>query len=299
MIQFNHSTHRFSLGEGQTIEDAIRQVEAPVSAILQVTRSCNFQCAFCSEPDYVAAPSLEELRTMRDNLAGVRRVYISGGETLLRPDIVDVLRLFKGRFVVGLSTNATLHDRITPELVEQVDFVNVGLDGPRRVTSRIRGDYDTILEGIYRFKALGAPISFTCVVLTSTADSVLLTCQAADTLGARKVKLVMPIPRGRGVNLPPEEYLTEEQAHALFDEVKAAKEKYGWRTVFTMTTWKPDGFSFLVFPDGRAHAWPVHEEADKVQLVGNVLEESVQDIWARFPYRENHLRKYLAYDSVT
>jgi MoaA/NifB/PqqE/SkfB family radical SAM enzyme len=301
MIHFNRSTCRFSADGGNSgIAGLAGEVEAPISVIFQVTRRCNFRCEFCSEPDQIADTPLDALRVARDNLRGVRRVYVSGGETMMRDDLAEVLRLFKSDgLVVGLSTNATLHGRISPEIAGLVDYVNVGLDGPRSVTNRIRGDYDKILEGIYRFKALGAALSLTCVVLASTADSVLLTCQEADTLGAHKVKLVMPIPRGRGAYLPADEYLSEEQAHALFAGVKAAKQKYGWRTTFTMTTWKPDGFCFLVFPDGRAHAWPVHAQPDKVLYIGNILEEPVQELWRRYPYREVHLRKYLGRENVS
>lgn len=43
--------------------------------------------------------------------------------------------------------------------------VNVGLDGPRAITSRVRGDYDFIMKGLKGFIKNDIPFSLTAVVL--------------------------------------------------------------------------------------------------------------------------------------
>lgn len=53
----------------------------------------------------------------------------------------------------------------------------------------------------------------------------------------------------------------------------------------------------MSYPDGRTFAWPVLDAEDKVLYVGNIIHESIQNIWDRYPYKINHLRKYLG-DSV-
>lgn len=290
-IFFNRNSCRFEIGQSEIILN-----DLPLSVILQVTRRCNFSCVFCSEIEKMTDPTLEEMQRMRDNLRGVPRVYLSGGEPLLRKDLPDVLDLFYGNFVVGLPTNAVIHtSELMQILKERVDFVNIGMDGPRNVTTRIRGDYDKIMKGIRRFQEYGILLSLSCVVLSSTKDAVLFTCQIADLMGAKKLKLILPVPKGNALNLPESEYLSLKEAEALFVEVKKAKETYGWTPKITLTTWGPDveGYSLLVYPNGNTYAWPVYDHAKKVLLLGNLIEESIGDIWVKNPYKQNHYNKYL------
>lgn len=290
-VYFNKNSCRFEISQGELLSNKL-----PLSVIIQVTRRCNFSCIFCSEIEKMPDPTLEEIQQMRDNLCGVPRVYISGGEPLLRKDLSEILDLFYGNFVVGLPTNAVIH---TPELMqvikERVDFVNIGMDGPRNVTTRIRGDYDKIMKGIHRFQENGISLSLSCVVLSSTKNSVLFTCQIADLVEAKKLKLILPIPKGNALNLSESEYLSLEETEILFADVSKAKEIYGWTPKITLTTWRPEveGYSLLVYPNGNTYAWPVYGYPDRVLLLGNLLEDSIKNIWEKNPYKQNHYNKYL------
>ncbi|KKT26414.1 MAG: Radical SAM domain protein [Parcubacteria group bacterium GW2011_GWA2_43_9b] len=290
-IFFNRNSCRFEVGQGEISSDGL-----PLSVILQVTRRCNFSCVFCSETEKMDDPTLEELQKIRDNLYGVPRIYLSGGEPLLRKDLPEILDIFYGSFVVGLPTNAVIHTtELMKILKERVDFVNIGLDGPRNVTTRIRGDYDKIMKGIHRFKEYGISLSLSCVVLSSTKDAILFTCQIADLVEAKKLKLILPIPKGNALDLSASEYLSLEESEAIFADVRKAKEVYGWTPKITLTTWGPDveGYSLLMYPDGNTYAWPVYDQPDKVLLLGNLKEISIRDIWAKNPYKRNHYNKYL------
>ncbi len=291
-IRFNPESCRFESTSSGLDPSSL---SGPLSVILQVTRDCNFSCVFCSEIERMPSPTLEDLRKMRDHLTGVQRVYISGGEPLLRSDLIEVLDLFSESFVVGLPTNATILDGLTPELAQRVDFVNVGLDGPRNTTSRIRGDYDSIVRGVWAIKDLGIPLSLSCVVLSSTADHVAYLCQIADLLEARKVKLILPIPKGNALQLDRSEYLSEEAADALFDTLREEKSRHGWRPRISLTVWnrRVEGYSLLVFPDGETYAWPVYDREEQVLPLGNLKTRTIQEIWKDYPYKANHLAKYL------
>ncbi|WP_396231017.1 radical SAM protein, partial [Frankia sp. EI5c] len=98
--------HHFDLAAALDLEAVASAANGPLSVILQVTKRCNFDCSFCSETLQEPDPTLAALERVRDNLAGVPRVFLSGGEPLLRRDIVDVVDMFAGT-VIGLPTNAT------------------------------------------------------------------------------------------------------------------------------------------------------------------------------------------------
>src|SRR5258705_12089805 len=91
----------------------------PFSVLVQVTNRCNMQCSFCDFwPN--AAPKKEELtvsdyervaKQMAD--IGCYVVSIEGGEPLVRPDIVDVIRAFGKKHLPVLFTNGWY---VTPEI---------------------------------------------------------------------------------------------------------------------------------------------------------------------------------------
>lgn len=287
---FNKNSCRFES------DDDLTNLKAPLSVILQITRRCNLSCIFCSETERMPDPSIDDLIQMKNNLIGTKRIYLSGGEPLLRSDLKEIIDIFYKDFIIGLPTNAIkLTNRMAKTIKEKIDFVIIGLDGPRNVTNKIRGDYDKILKGINILKKHDVPLALCSVVLPSTKNSILYACQIADTLEAKKFKLILPVPKGNALNLGEEEYLTTEETNKLFDKIKKVKLEFGWRPKITLTTWGPEveGYSILVYPNGNTYAWPVYDQKNKVLLLGNILSESIEAIWEKYPFKQNHINKYL------
>lgn len=293
-IQYNTETHRFFMPK-ITLNELENELDAPLSVILQITRNCHFNCEFCSEKDSMPDPTLSELSTYAKNLQSVPRVFLSGGEPLTRSDFKEIVEIFKDGHVLGLPTNAVASESNLKTIRDNGISVNVGLDGPRAITSRVRGDYDFIMKGVRGFIKYDIPFSLTAVVLRSTIESVLYTCQIADSLGAKKMKFVLPIPKGNALQLDESEFITNEEASALFEKIAKAKQKFGWKTTYTFTVWNhyTNGYSLLVYPNGSTYAWPVMEEQDKVMLLGDLHTDSIKEIWKRYPFKHNHINKYL------
>ena len=160
------SGHYFSPAEGADPAVLAEAATAPLSVIVQVTKRCDFGCMFCSETLQLPDPALTQLETIRDNLAGVHRVFLSGGEPLLRRDLVDIVNMFSG-FIIGLPTNATRGVVIAPKLAGKIAFANIGFDGPRATFRRVRGDYNKVMTGVRAFSGAGIPISKSAVVQRS------------------------------------------------------------------------------------------------------------------------------------
>jgi len=288
----------------EALANQLTNFRAPLSVIYQVTRRCNFDCNFCSEIDQLRDPALGEIQTVHDNLHGVSRVFLSGGEPLIRRDIVDIVDMFSD-YIVGIPTNATRGVKLAPKLAGKVSFMNVGLEGPRNATNKVRGDYDAIMAGIFAFREAGLEVSLSSVVLRSLLEDLPYLIQIGDVLQAGKIKLIHPIRKGNGANLPDSEFLSLEESAQLFARLDAERSKNGWRPQLRMTTWTPDteGYSILIYPDSTAWAWPVYGgytdrgnqggTTDKTMYLGNLRSESIQDIWEKYPFKLNHLKKYL------
>jgi MoaA/NifB/PqqE/SkfB family radical SAM enzyme len=274
-----------SLGEAATV---------PLSVIVQVTKRCDFNCGFCSETLQMADPTMGQLDTIRANLAGVQRVFLSGGEPLLRRDLPEIVEMYS-EFIIGLPTNATRGLVMAPRLAGKVAFVNIGFDGPRATFSRVRGDYDKAMNGVRAFIAAGLPVSLSAVVLRSTVHALPYLYQIADVLDAGKLKLILPLRKGNALGLPEREFITVEEARDAFDRLAELRAVHDWRPAVRMTPWTPqtEGHMIVVEPNGNAQAWPVYDQPDLFLKLGNLLEEPITAIWQRYPYKASHYAKYL------
>jgi MoaA/NifB/PqqE/SkfB family radical SAM enzyme len=288
------SGHHFTLGSREDPRVLGEAASVPLSVIVQVTKRCDFNCGFCSETLQMADPTLGQLDVIRANLAGVQRVFLSGGEPLLRRDLPEIVEIYS-QFIIGLPTNATRGLIMAPRLAGKVAFVNVGFDGPRATFSRVRGDYDKAMAGVRAFQQAGLPISLSAVVLRSTVHALPYLYQIADVLDAGKLKLILPLRKGNALGLPEREFITVEEAHDAFGRLTELRATHDWRPAVRMTPWtgETEGHMIVVEPDGNAQAWPVYDQPDLFLRLGNLLEEPVTAIWERYPYKASHYAKYL------
>jgi 12,18-didecarboxysiroheme deacetylase len=129
--------------------------------VWNVTRACNLKCIHCyaravergdeSEIDH------EKGLALIDDLAlfGVPVILFSGGEPLMRPDLVGLARyaVDKGMRAV-VSTNGTLITRQKARELKQIglSYVGVSLDGMETVNDRFRGKRGAFRDAIAGIK---------------------------------------------------------------------------------------------------------------------------------------------------
>ena len=243
------------------------------------------------------APSITTIRKMISNLHGVKRIILTGGEPLMRDDLVEIAEYTKKlQFeTVSLATNGILiKPDLAQNLVSLIDYVDVTIDGPRNIHNRIRGEYDAVVDGIKTLQNGGIAFSIVTVLYRGNVDSILHTCQIADVLGAKKLKIVPPIAKGKGKNVIPE-VLSSDELLDTFRRIRFEKERNGWTPRISLTDWNKvgAGHAILIHPNGDVVASPVPSKENCVEVLGNILEENIESIWERYSYKENHLNKYI------
>lgn len=92
-------------------------------AVVDVIRGCNARCAFCYNQDRPHVKQFAEVESEIDALLGLRRLQalmISGGEPLLHPDVIRIVRAAKSRgvTVILLTNGILLDDAMCAELKE-------------------------------------------------------------------------------------------------------------------------------------------------------------------------------------
>jgi MoaA/NifB/PqqE/SkfB family radical SAM enzyme len=286
--------HHFALEGEADLTTLAKTALSPLSVILQVTKRCDFNCAFCSETLQMSDPTLAQLDVIRANLAGVQRVFLSGGEPLLRRDLPEITDMYSD-FIIGLPTNATRGLAVAPRLAGKVAFVNIGFDGPRATFSRVRGDYDKVMSGVRAFLEAGLPISLSAVVLRSTVHALPYLYQIADVLDAGKLKLILPLRKGNALGLPEREFISPDEASEAFERLTELRAIHDWRPAVRMTPWTQatEGHMIVIEPNGTAQAWPAYDQPDLFLRLGNLVEEPITAIWDRYPFKANHYAKYL------
>lgn len=310
-VRFDTGDQCYKTDDTLAIDDLTATMSMPLSATYQLTRNCNLRCAYCSEPPGIATSTLDQHKEKIDKLAGMRRIILSGGEPMDYPHFWDILDYVQGKFeLIVLSTNAThIKHHEAARLAGMVDYVDVTVDGPRYQHNRIRGSYDAVIEGLMHLKLVGIPLSVICVYMPAekldgrnllkkprpgNRDVMHYICQQADLLGAVKVKILTPIPKGRSASFF-DDFATGTELDQLADFLAAEKAKNGWRSRIIISDWMKigQGHAWLIEPDGRAIASPVWDQPDCYQPFGNLTAQTATELWNTYPYKREHLAKYL------
>lgn len=149
---------------------------------VSVTDRCDFRCVYCMAEDMTFLPkrevlSLEELDRLCSSFValGVRKLRLTGGEPLVRKNIMTLIRSLSRHLESGaldeltLTTNGSQLARFARELVDSgVKRVNVSVDtlDPDKFKKITRwGDLEKVKQGIAAAKAAGLRIKINAVAL--------------------------------------------------------------------------------------------------------------------------------------
>jgi radical SAM protein with 4Fe4S-binding SPASM domain len=147
------------------------------SASIRVTMACNLRCKHC----YSVAGnklenelSLEEIKKVIDELKalGGIRIFFTGGEPFIRPDILDILSYTdKNGFAIYISTNGTF---INSKIIERLKLLKhlrtfqISIDGLKETHDKIRGVKGTFGKAINAIKLAKKKLKNTKVTIIST-----------------------------------------------------------------------------------------------------------------------------------
>jgi GTP 3',8-cyclase len=155
---------------------------------VSVTDRCDFRCVYCMSEDMNFLPkrdvlTLEELDRLCSAFValGARKLRVTGGEPLVRRDIMRLFRSLSRHLRTGaldeltLTTNGSQLVRFADELADcGVKRVNVSLDtlDPAKFRAITRwGDFGKVMAGIDRAQAAGLSVKINAVALKGVNDA--------------------------------------------------------------------------------------------------------------------------------
>ncbi|XP_056343229.1 molybdenum cofactor biosynthesis protein 1 isoform X1 [Oenanthe melanoleuca] len=148
---------------------------------ISLTEKCNLRCQYCMPEEGVQLTPKSELLTAQEIITlarlfvkeGVEKIRLTGGEPLIRPDVVDIVgQLYKleGLKTIAVTTNGINLARLLPRLKEAgLNAINISLDTlvPAKFEFIVRRKgFHKVMEGIHKATELGYhPVKVNCVVM--------------------------------------------------------------------------------------------------------------------------------------
>ena len=191
---------------------------------VSVTDRCNLRCLYClpaeaafpfGDRDFLSPAEFEAIVRPLARL-GIRRLRLTGGEPLVRRDIIEIVRRLKaipGIEDLALSTNGTELARLAVRLREAgLDRVNVSLDSLEPETFREitrRGDLERVWEGIEAALAAGlAPVKLNAVLLAGHNLGEVERLAALTLERPLEVRFIEMMPTASNAAIQPGEYVS-------------------------------------------------------------------------------------------
>ncbi len=191
-------------------------MKAPRILAWETTSSCNLNCLHCrasatSEPKQGELTTDEGRALLRElGSAGTKLVILSGGESLMRPDVFDL-----ARFGTGLGMRMTLASNgslVTPEVAVRIKEsgivrVSVSLDGVTpEMHDRFRGRdgaFVLALRGIRNLVEKGVPVQVNTTVAAMNVMQMDAFPDLLESLGVIAWHVFFLVPTGRGQDMEP------------------------------------------------------------------------------------------------
>lgn len=178
----------------------LRKAPAPLGGGLEVTQRCNLCCVHCycrqdagDQGARAAELSLESICRIVDQAAemGVFSLTLTGGEPLLRQDLLDIYDYIKSKGILPiLFTNGTL---ITPRIAEHLAeyppfFVEVSVYGRTREAyesiTGMPGSYERCMQGIHELVDRGIKVFLKTPAMVQNRHELGSLAQFAKGLGS-------------------------------------------------------------------------------------------------------------------
>lgn len=214
-----------------------------------LTFKCNLACAHCSVSSSPWVDSSADLDTgeclrVIEQMAElqVSTALLTGGEFLIRPDALRILRsLAEREIAAGIESNGILYPPGFFELAREMQAKNllgitISLDGGTREThERLRGprSFDRTIAGLRQLQENGIRFNLQCVLNHESYRTIpelyALAAQLSPACGAVQWALLNPV--GRGTGLIQELGIRSGDIPALFQLIQEAEPGFPGRTV--------------------------------------------------------------------
>lgn len=288
----------------------------------RITSKCNCKCDYC-----YASGNFEEMDESQLNrvlqsvvLSGCRAVCISGGEPLLNPNALSIIKyLYSAGISIYLSTNGTKYMEYHTELEQYISKLSLPLDGYDSVSNKANGReataapldaFEKVIEILDYYKSHSHKFSIKIgTVLTKYNADInhyekMFSVLKDYPIDLWKIYEVIPEARGNA------NYLKLKIEQNDLEKFKIDFEKFRLR-VFKKSSFSVelhnrasrDSAYFIIEPNGSVIV-PIEKNENYVEelFIGNLIYDNISDVisnWKNAHNRENYINNYVSRNIVT
>ncbi|XP_019940737.2 molybdenum cofactor biosynthesis protein 1 isoform X1 [Paralichthys olivaceus] len=177
---------------------------------ISLTEKCNLRCQYCMPEEGVKLTPRSQLLSTSEVLTlarlfvqeGVDKIRLTGGEPLIRPDVLEIiaeLKKLEGLKTVAVTTNGMNLARLLPKLKDAgLDLINISLDSlvPAKFEFIVRRKgFHKVMEGIDKAIEMGYnPVKVNCVVMRGVNEDELLDFVALTEKKPLEVRFIEYMP---------------------------------------------------------------------------------------------------------
>jgi radical SAM protein with 4Fe4S-binding SPASM domain len=197
--------------------------------VWNLTRTCNLKCVHCYTDScaqkYPDELSTDQCKTVLDDLAAfkVPAVLFSGGEPLVRPDVLELAEYARDRNLhVVLSTNGTLIDAEMARRFTELKFAYIGISLDSAIPAihdafrGVNGAFERTMSGFRHCVAAGQKVGLRLTLTRHTAQDLDRIFEFLEKEQIDRACFYHLCPSGRGKSLLT---LTQEESRKAVDTI--------------------------------------------------------------------------------
>ncbi len=260
------------------VEEALKN-PIPPYVNWELTNRCNMGCPYCflgEHPEGVL-PDLptnivkEAIKKLKEG--GARMLNYSGGEPLLRDDIIELIEYGHGLGLITiLSTNGILLSaELIRELRDCLTWVTLPIDGPNAgIHDSVRGKrehFENVLDQLKIFESSGISLKVNTMLCKKNIAFVKDIADLLKRFKIRKWKLFQFSARGKAKKVREEYEIYDEDFLACRSKLTG----YPFDVIFSTNEIRDNAY-FLIGTDGKVHV-PIGGE---YVYLGDILVDSLE-----------------------
>ncbi|MBP1735071.1 MAG: radical family protein [Deltaproteobacteria bacterium] len=289
-----------------------------------LTERCNLRCTHCYQEDgkvgeVPLSKAKEIVRIAYDTIQSWSDTYkisfspsfnVTGGEPFLSPFLPKILRYLKTKkFDIFLLTNGTMINREKAQMLSEIPVqgVQVSIEGSEAIHNQIRGkgSFKKAMKGVSQLVDAGLIVTLNVTLLEINCSYLKDLVELASSAGAQRLGFSRLVPYGRGKDLI-NRIISQEKLRQIYEDILAIRND----KVFIATGDPVASQIGVEIDDGHADI-PLGGCAAGVSgitilsdgtltpcrrlgiPVGNILKNSLREIWATSPVLESLRTKTL------
>ncbi|WP_455542547.1 radical SAM protein [Intestinibacter sp.] len=271
----------------------------PNSICWNITHKCNEKCEFCYRDNVSEDLLFEENKKILDSIieSGVKKITFAGGEPLMYPSIIDLVKYAKQNdMITSMTTNSILlSEELLLELDGILDWITFPLDAPSSELqikmTRNKNHFNKVLQNLELIKSNNLLIrpKINTVVSKINKDEIKNMTEIIEKYNILRWKLFQFVPlRGAADINSYKFYITNKEYHRVKEDITKNK-NINKSTIITFTDRNSlESSYFVVFPNGDVR---ISTDLDD-KFLGNLKNDTIKDIWKnRWFDKNSHINR--------